>query len=238
MYLKRIFRRLTEQDKKLLVKVIAGVILLAAALTFYLLKEMTADRESAVTLISESGAEDSLKAEGADAGTSGGAVAPASADSAEEEATIMVDVAGAVVNPSVVELPEGSRVFEAIEKAGGLAKDADTGLINRAETLFDGEKIYIPTKQEVKDNLNGRPPATVQYTTGVSNTGSSQSKLININTADSETLQQLTGVGPVTAGKIIDYRNSNGKFESVEDIKNVSGIGEKTFEKFKDQITI
>ena len=246
MYLSRVFRRLIEQDKKLLIKVIAGVTLLAVAFAFYLVKEFSANQDLDVTVTSENGAESSLKAGGTAAGadfetssvTEAGGGRLTTAGAVDEEIMIMVDVAGAVTNPTVVELPEGSRVFEAIEKAGGLTKDADTGPINRAELLTDGQKIYIPTKQEIKESQNGQPSAAAQYSTGTYNTGGSQSKPININTADSATLQQLSGVGPATAEKIIDYRNNNGKFKTIEDIKNVSGIGEKTYEKFKDKITI
>ncbi len=124
---------------------------------------------------------------------------------------IMVDVAGAVVEPSVVELPEGSRVFEAIERAGGLTAEGDTSMINQAEILSDGQKIYIPTKQEVK-NAENKGEFSV-------NSGSGKQGLININTADSTALQELPGVGPATAEKIINYRSENGKFKSIDDLK-------------------
>jgi competence protein ComEA len=182
------------------------------------MKEKTSDQELTVSVIPEAGIEN---------------CPPATAAAIEEEIMIIVDVSGAVQNPSVVELPEGSRIFEAIKKAGGLAKDADLGSTNQAEILTDGQKIYIPTKQELKESLSGTPSSQLAYAAG-----SSQPKLININTADSAALQQLTGVGPVTAEKIINYRNENGKFKTIEDIKNVSGIGDKTFEKFKGKITV
>ena len=146
---------------------------------------------------------------------------------------IVVDVSGAVMNPSVVELSEGSRVYEAIEKAGGLSKDADTKMLNQAEMLIDGQKVYIPTAQEMEEASKGgsSPIPSFQSDAG-------RPEKININTASAELLQQLSGVGPSTAEKIINYRNENGKFTRIEDIKNVSGIGEKTFEKFKDKITV
>lgn len=209
------FNRYFELDKKLMVKVIAGVILIAVAFTVYLVKNRASEEDLTISVIPGS------EHESAENPT----------DSAiEEEVMIMVDVAGAVNNPSVVELPEGSRVFEAIEKAGGLTMEGDTGSINRAEILTDGQKIYIPTKQEVK---NG---SIADGTSSVLVTG--QSGLININTADSATLQKIPGVGPATAEKIISYRNENGKFKSITDIKNVSGIGDKTFEKMKKKITV
>lgn len=212
------FMRFFEQDKKLLIKVIAGIILLVIALTFYFMKENAEDPDMTVSLIPESVVENS---------------GPATDSAIEEEIMIMVDVAGAVANPAVVELPEGSRIFEAIEKAGGLTKEADMRGTNQAEILTDGQKIYIPTKQELEKSQSDA--MSFNFT---DQTGTGQSKLININTADSETLQQLTGVGPATAEKIINYRNENGKFKTIEDIKNVSGIGDKTFEKFRDKITV
>jgi len=210
--------RYFEQNKKLLIKVIAGIILLAIAFAFYLMKENTEDQDMTVSLIPDDGMENSE---------------PSTGPAIEEEIMIMVDIAGAVANPAVVELPEGSRIFEAIEKAGGLTKEADLRGTNQAEILTDGQKVYIPTVQELKESQSGAP--SLNFT---DQSGTSQSKRININTADSETLQQLTGVGPATAEKIINYRNENGKFKSIEDIKNVSGIGDKTFEKFRDKITV
>ena len=148
-----------------------------------------------------------------------------------------MDIGGAVNAPMLVELPEGSRVEDAIIAAGGLAEDADLSSINRAEFLEDGEKIYIPAL--VKD-ANGDVISSEELTSqgaAFSVAGSSANGKVNINTADSTTLQTLNGVGPATAQKIIDYRTSNGRFIEAEDLKNVSGIGDKTYEKLKDFIT-
>lgn len=213
-----ILSKFLGQDKKLLIKVIAGVILFVIAFAFYFMKENAADNGIELSVVSDSGIE-------LEHGTTESA--------AEEKCMIIVDVAGAVTNPSVVTLPEGSRVYEAIEKAGGLSQEADISGTNRAEVLTDGQKIYIPTKQELSA-LQQESGALSFY----SHQAPSVSTLVNINTADSETLQQLTGVGPATAEKIINYRNTNGKFKNIDEIKNVSGIGEKTFEKFKSKITV
>lgn len=156
----------------------------------------------------------------------------------EPQATmIMVDIGGEVKNPMVAELAEGSRVEDAIKAAGGVTEDADLIDINRAAFLEDGDKILIPTKLEANDGetAGSTSPGVSNSSSKGSYTSYSSGK-ININTAESEELQQLDGVGPVTAEKIIEYRESNGRFESIEDIKNVSGIGEKTFEKMKDDI--
>lgn len=138
---------------------------------------------------------------------------------------IMVDIGGEVVNPMVAELSEGSRVEDAIKAAGGITEDADLTDINRAAFLADGDKIMIPS---INTDINSSAEGAAQY--------SGSDDKININTADSEELQKLDGVGPVTAEKIIEYRNENGRFNTIDEIKNVSGIGEKTFEKFQDDI--
>jgi competence protein ComEA len=153
---------------------------------------------------------------------------------APESKEIFVHLSGAVNKPGVLKLSEGTRVYEAVEMAGGLGVDADSSGINLARTLQDEERIHIPREGEVQTNpvLYANPP--MQSMGG----GTGQSGLININTADSAALQTLTGIGPSTAEKILDYRQSSGPFRSIEQIKEVSGIGEKTYEKFKDKICI
>lgn len=136
---------------------------------------------------------------------------------------IFVDIGGAVKNPQVVKLPEGSRVEDAIKAAGGLTDKADLTDINRAAFLEDGEKVYIPEVYEEGET---------------SGSMSQEDNRVNINTADSDELQKLNGIGPATAEKIIDYRDEHGRFSNIEDIKNVSGIGDKTFEKFEDDIKV
>lgn len=151
----------------------------------------------------------------------------------EQEEIVVVDVAGAVSAPSVVYLDRGARVEDAIKAAGGLAKDADISQINRAAVLSDGQKIYIPAAGE--ELPAGTEPAE---TAAPAQTAPKEQTLVNINTATTEELQTIKGIGPATAAKIIEYRTLYGAFGSIEDIKNVSGIGEKTFESIKDQITV
>lgn len=156
---------------------------------------------------------------------------PAAGESAagrESAGTVFVDVSGCVKHPGVYEVTSTSRVFEVIEKAGGVTKDADTSSINQAEPVTDGQKINVPDKK------SGSP---VQGSSAAAEQQSPDGK-VNINTADSEELQKIPGVGPVTAENIISYRESNGSFKSIDDIKNVSGIGEKTFEKMKSTIVL
>ncbi len=145
-----------------------------------------------------------------------------------EDEMIVVDVAGEVSNPSVYILPKGTRIYQAVEAAGGLSAKADTSNVNLAAVLHDGTKLYIPRKNESVPVIQ----------TSSSPDAVSESGLININTANSSELQKLTGVGPATAEKILAYRREYGQFNKIEDLKNVSGIGEKTFAKLKSHICV
>ncbi|MBK5246116.1 MAG: helix-hairpin-helix domain-containing protein [Peptostreptococcaceae bacterium] len=143
---------------------------------------------------------------------------------------IYVDISGAVNSPGVLKLEENMRVYQAIEMIGGLKADADVSGINMAAKLEDENKIYIP---KVGEKLETAAINNLQSKTGIDHNGK-----ININTANSQQLQELSGVGPSTADKIIQYREEHGSYQIIEDIKNVSGIGDKTFAKFKDNICI
>lgn len=137
-----------------------------------------------------------------------------------------VDISGAVNSPGVYEVDSETRLFELINLAGGLKSEADLDAINRAEFLTDGQKVVIPSKISESNTDAG---------TTVSN-ASSNGK-ININTADKTLLMEIPGVGEVIASRIIEYRKDT-RFRSIEDIKEVSGIGDATFEKMKDSITV
>lgn len=136
---------------------------------------------------------------------------------------INVYVSGQVKNISVVELEDNGnlRFVDAVNKAGGLTDLADTEAVNLAEPLTDGQHIHIPAKEIF-----------------LQQSISASSDLVNINTADVERLATLKGIGPALAQRIIDYREQNGAFKSVDELKNVRGIGEKKFDAFKDKITI
>lgn len=139
-------------------------------------------------------------------------------------AKICVYVCGAVCNPGVYELDEGSRVYEAVESAGGMTEDASAASVNLARAVADGEQIYIPASGEVDDG------ATLPAAEG--------QKKVNINTASAEELMTLSGIGEAKAESIIRYREENGSFQSIEDLMKISGIKEGVFEKIKDDITI
>ncbi len=145
----------------------------------------------------------------------------------EKETTIIVDVSGAVSQSGIVELKTKSRVADAIDAAGGLKEDADISSINRASILEDGDKLYIPTQDESKENSQVLPESV-----------SNDKNKVNLNTATGSELEEIKGVGPATAEKILIYRGKHGAFTSIEEVMNVDGIGEKTFEQMKDFIMI
>lgn len=139
---------------------------------------------------------------------------------------LYVDVKGAVKQPGLYEVSEEDRVFDVIERSGGLLESADESQVNFALKVYDEMVIYIPKIGEVHE-------ATVS-----SGGSTSKDEKININKASSAELETLPGIGPGKAAAIIEYREKNGKFHEIEDIMNISGIGEKTFEKLKDSITV
>ena len=172
----------------------------------------------------------------------------------KEDEEIMVDVKGEVITPGIYKLKPNSRVIDAIEMAGGTNKNADTSIINLSKKLKDEMVIIVYSYYEVKNFkqtkkieqaveencVNGyenvKNDACIMD--NISNDNSKQNSIISINTATKEQLQTLPGVGEAKAQSIIEYRNKNGLFAKIEDIKNVSGIGEALFEKIKNNITL
>jgi competence protein ComEA len=152
---------------------------------------------------------------------------------------IQVYINGQVAAPNVYELPPASRIGDAIEAAGGWTGEANTAVVNLAQPLVDGMQIYVPSQAEVSEAAVPvvSDPATLVRAGGginVTNTGG----LVNINTAGLEELDSLPGIGPSTAQKILDYRDENGRFNTIEELMNVSGIGEAKFGSVKDLITV
>nr|WP_244833414.1 helix-hairpin-helix domain-containing protein [Clostridium sp. BJN0001] len=145
--------------------------------------------------------------------------------------TITVEIKGEVKKPDVYKMGDDSIVRDLIEKAGGTTDNANIKNINRAKKLNDHEVIYIQNNEEAE---KGKPVFNSESST--STDSSSESSKININTADAEGLKKINGVGDAKAKKIIEYREKNGKFKSIDEIKNIGGIGEKTFEKMKSQL--
>ena len=139
---------------------------------------------------------------------------------------IYVHICGAVINPGVYQVPAGTRVYQALELAGGSSDDAYLSGINLADKLADGQKVYIPAEGENAEGILS------------TDSGDVQSVMININTASEAELMTLPGIGQSRAKDIINYRVKNGLFESIDDIMKVSGIKEAAFEKIKDLIKV
>lgn len=147
---------------------------------------------------------------------------PVEEESQSEPGEVIVHVAGAVKRSGVYRLPEGSRVIDAVEAAGGGTADADIHALNLADILIDGQRYYVPT---VEESAGG----------GGTYSGSGTGK-INLNRATKAELETLPGIGPTLAERIITYREQHGPFRRPEELKNVSGIGNKIYENLKDQV--
>ena len=212
-----------ENKKKILISV--GLILILISFLIYYIFTNNSDEDTIDNLIliqnEESSSEDT------------------SANEIQKEVKkeIAVHIVGEIKKEGIIYVEDGSRVADVIKKAGGETKEADLSKINLAYIVQDGEKIYIPNKNE---KING-------FTT--QNNGSSVSeestlnnnqneKKVNINTANLSELDALPGIGPSIAQRIIDYREENGSFKSIEDLQNVKGIGTAKYEEIKDYVTI
>ena len=149
---------------------------------------------------------------------------------------LAVHVSGAVASPGVYELEEGSRVRDAVEAAGGFAPEASQESVNLARKVSDGEQILILTVEEFEASPSSFSSSGSSDADASGSSGSGG--LVNINTAGLEALDSLPGVGPATAQAILDEREANGPFTSIEDIQRVSGIGEKKYEKLKGSICV
>jgi len=146
---------------------------------------------------------------------------------------IQVYVCGAVAHPSVYTLSWDSRAEQAIAAAGGATSDADLVRVNLSQRLYDEQQLYVPGKSEAATPVLPTPVPQADNTRP-----SALEQTININTATSDQLEELSGIGPVLAQHILEYRNANGPFKNIEEIKNVKGIGDHTFENIKDKMAI
>lgn len=160
-----------------------------------------------------------------------------------EQEIIIVHVTGEVNSPGVVEVEKGARVIDAVNKANGFTEEADTEKVNLAYELTDGVKVYIPSKNENEEtSIYTQKYITTDSGDNVSTEENDMKKttnsLVNINEATQTELETLPGIGPSIALKIISYREENGNFSSVDDIKNVSGIGDSKFESIRELICI
>jgi competence protein ComEA len=149
---------------------------------------------------------------------------------------VVVHVSGAVASPGVQTLPGDARVDDAVQAAGGPRSSARTDQLNLARPLRDGEQIHVPSASEVAVSAAGAGGTGGAGTVGGSAPGGAG--LINLNRATAAELEELPGIGPVLAERIMAFREANGGFRSVEDLQRVSGIGEKTFAALKDLVTV
>ncbi len=162
-----------------------------------------------------------------------------SAEDEEGNGLICAYICGAVKTPGVYEVESGSRVFALVELAGGMTEDADCDAVNLAREVSDGEMVYIPTEEETASGEVVPESAGTASTQSASTSGgTAASSKININTATAEELTALSGIGDAKAAAIVAYRDEHGSFSSTEDIMNVSGIGQSTYDKIKDDITV
>lgn len=225
------------------VKILAVIIVIVTAFLFFGPK----GKNENVTLENK---KDEISSEKASEMANDGENSEVAEESDKEKETqgggkIFIDIAGEVKNPGVYEVTSDSRIFEAIEKAGGLTEKADTTNVNQAETVKDGQKISIPKKGATAQSSGGSggepsqttsaPASNAQNSAG---TDPASGAKININSADSSQLQTISGIGPSTAEKIIRYRTSKGAFKSIDDLKKVNGIGDKKLEKLRPYVTI
>ena len=218
------------KNKKIIGLVIITIIIFIASIFLYKQNSSNAFKEEYMTEIFEEESNDNMEY----------------TETLEEDTTIInedsidrnkiiVEIKGEVAKPDVYQLEEGSIIKDLIDMAGGVTEEADLSRINRAEELLNHELIII-------GNINDETESSVvQNNSTYSSNGNNSDKvstLININTADLEQLKEITGIGNIKAQSIIDYREANGGFKSLEELKNVDGIGDKTFEKIKEQITL
>ncbi|WP_105033850.1 helix-hairpin-helix domain-containing protein [Cryobacterium aureum] len=153
---------------------------------------------------------------------------------ADQSAIIFVHILGAVAKPGLFQLHDGARVMDAIAAAGGLTAEADPAGVNLARIVTDGEQFYVPRQGEIPPAL----PAVVGGTGGGTGGSGASAAKVNLNTATVADLDSLPRIGPTMAQRIIEYRTKNGRFTSVDGLRDVTGIGDKTFEALKDLITI
>jgi len=240
-------KRFILSNKKKCLKFTGIAFVLIVALTMYATGSLTNKGDIVLVDISS----DEIAYEETDVPAATTEKTASDAEVQQEDELMIIDIEGAVNFPGVVYLNIGSRVNDAVKEAGGLTGDANTRNVNLAARLTDGDKVYIPKQGEEKNTAvsNSEPAGIItNIVSGGSQSGAGDSStanpgvgangMVNINTATAAQLQTLSGVGPATAQKIIEYRETTGEYTRIEDIMRVSGIGVKTFEKFKDKITI
>jgi competence protein ComEA len=146
--------------------------------------------------------------------------------------TMKAYICGEVRNPGVYEIENGARIIDLLKIAGGQTENSCLEIINLAQMVIDGQRIYIPSREEISDS------DSLFFTEDPEDYGFSDNRPVNINTANSKELESLPGIGPVIANNIIEYRSRNGSFKKKEELKNVTGIGEKKYEEIEKLVSI
>ena len=157
----------------------------------------------------------------------------------KEPEYVYVHICGEVQNPGVYRMPQGSRIYEAVERAGGLLDSAEETAVNQALAIEDGMKVWIPSLEETQSGgADSQNPPFVTGSTQTAEQGKAAGNCVNINTATESELCTLTGIGESRAKSIIQYRNEHGRFQRIEDIMKVTGIKDGAFVKIKDEIVV
>jgi competence protein ComEA len=203
----------------------AGIVIVLAVLVVAVLVSALAPRGSSEVLVTNPGAAQS----GSPLDGVGAAGEPDDSGDSAEAPMIFVHVLGSVVRPGLYELREGARIVDAIAAAGGYTEAADPAQLNLARVVTDGEQLYAPAVGET-------PPMPASGVAAVP--GGPASAAVNLNTADQAALETLPRVGPETAKKIIEYRDANGPFSSVDQLTEVPGIGQKTLDGLRDAAVV
>lgn len=221
---------LQEKDRMILLVLVSAILILGAALIITVVKPKQKEQTPEIDLIEELMADQ--KEEGSEE-----QFEPSSNTQTHQRPVVeslqevVVDIKGEIDSPGVYQLKEGSRIIDVIEKAGGLLTEADTTSVNFAQLVTDQMVIYIPKEGEEslfnQANMNE-----------IQESSSQVEKQIDLNKAEKDSLMSLNGIGSSKADSIIAYREEYGFFQTIEEIKNVSGIGDATFEKLKDAITV
>lgn len=226
-----IFQEFLERmkEKKLIVFGGVGVFLvcLVGIIGWTLGKGQSDQAPQALALLSESSSIGILSSE---------VISMEEASQSSQQQDIFVDIKGEVKKPGVYQLSEGDRLQDLIDKAQGFTADAKVDQINLAQKLTDQMMVIVPNKNQVTESQDTSDQELITEPAAQEN--DKNSGKININTANVGDLTQLSGIGQKKAEKIIEYRQDKGSFKQIEDLKNVSGIGDKTFESLKDQITV
>ena len=190
----------------------------------------------------EQGNEAVVNGEIKDEGNSNGGNSGIESKNNDGKNKIVVHITGAVVNQGIVEIKENARIIDAIEAAGGVRDDADLSKINLAYVIEDGIKIYVPSINDKEDEdeyvVKNSGKEIITGNSSGKNESTSEKIMVNINTATAVDFQKLPGVGESIANRIIAYRNENGKFKNIEDLKNVSGIGESKFSNIRAYVYV